>query len=181
MSIILVRHTVPNVADNVCYGQTDLGLAESFQSEALEVISKLENCEVLITSPLQRCRKLAEKIGATFKIQPNIDPRVREMDFGTWEGYEWSDIPRHELDLWAKDFLHARPHGGDSVAMLRSRTLNALAEYSASRQRYIVVTHSGVIKAALSDGDDAEHFATAVDFGGVIDYTPHQDSNDDRL
>ncbi len=178
MSIVLIRHTRPDVADNTCYGITDLTLADSFDAEAGDVIAGLDGGDVLVTSPLQRCTQLAEKIGDAFNLRPNIDQRVREMDFGTWEGLAWSELPRNELDQWAQNFLHARPHGGDSVAMLRERTLAALAEYHERRQRFIIVTHSGVFKAALSDGDTAEHFRTVIDFGGIVNYLELQDQID---
>lgn len=170
MSVTLVRHTKPKIDDGICYGVTDLELAQSFDDEASQVIAALSASEKLVTSPLQRCRKLADRIGGAFNLRPMIDHRIREMDFGAWEGQAWSEIPERELNLWAKDFLHARPHGGDSVAMLRHRTLEALAEYHGQQQRVIVVTHSGVIKAALSDGDTAEHFRTVVEFGGIANY-----------
>ena len=169
MSIVLVRHTRPAVESDVCYGQTDLALADSFEREARAVIASLQNFDVLVTSPLERCRMLAAEIGSAFGLAPETDARVQEMDFGNWEGRPWSDIPRNELDEWARDFLHARPHRGETVAMLRERTLSAIADYRASRRRYVVVTHAGIIKAALATGDSADHFATRVEFGAAIE------------
>ena len=57
-----------------------------------------------------------------------FDERLREFDFGTWEGVRWDAIPRAELDAWAADFFHARPHGGESVHMLRERVETAIAD-----------------------------------------------------
>lgn len=168
MSIVLVRHTRPAIGTGICYGRTDIALADSFAQEAQAVVSSLRDSDVLITSPLRRCRKLAEEIAAAFGLVPQTDLRVQEMDFGSWEGRPWSDIPRGELDEWARDFLHARPHNGESVAMLRERTLHAIADYRDSGHRYVVVTHSGVIKAALADGDSAESFAAKIGFGAAI-------------
>ena len=54
------------------------------------------------------------------------------MDFGRWEGLPWSAVPRAELDAWAADLMHARPHGGESVAMLLARTRRALARCRAA-------------------------------------------------
>ena len=97
------------------------------------------------------------------------DKRLIEMDFGRWEGCLWSEIPRSELDEWANDFLHARPHGGESVAILRIRTREALQDVDISRGPALVVTHAGVIKAALSKGDTADAFDTSVPFGGFVE------------
>ena len=74
-----------------------------------------------MSSPLGRCRALAELIGSAFHLQPAYDRRLQEMDFGAWEGRDWNDIPRTELDAWAADFLHARPHGGASNGSKQSK------------------------------------------------------------
>ena len=168
MRLILVRHTRPAGAGNVCYGTTDLDVAPTFEEEAARVIEALPPAERLVTSPLRRCRLLAERIGAARDLVPVIDARLREMDFGTWEGMPWDAIPQAELDAWAADFLHARPHGGESVHMLRERAWAALDDYRRSGLSHVAVTHAGVIKAARVQGGEAEGWRSNVDFGGVI-------------
>ena len=86
MHLILVRHTRPAVPENVCYGATDLDVASTFEEEAARVIEALPPAERLVTSPLRRCRLLAERIGAARALVPVIDARLREMDFGAWGG-----------------------------------------------------------------------------------------------
>ncbi|MEM1250430.1 MAG: alpha-ribazole phosphatase family protein [Acidobacteriota bacterium] len=171
MALTLVRHTRPAVEDGVCYGATDLGVADDFEGAARSVVASLTPCDVLVTSPLQRCRLLAERIGRAFELPPIVDERVREMDFGRWEGMLWSDVPRDEVEEWNRDFLGARPHGGESVAAMRARVEEALVEYRSSARSHIVVTHSGVIKCALATGDEARDFTTNVAFGEVIRLT----------
>ena len=168
MPLILVRHTRPAVAEGICYGMTDLSLAPTFEEEAARIIEALPPAARLVTSPLHRCCLLAERIGAARNLAPVIDARLREMDFGAWEGVPWASIPRAELDAWAADFLHARPHGGESVHMLRERAGAALDEYRRSGLSHVVVTHAGVIKAARAHGGEPEGWRSNIDFGGVI-------------
>ena len=168
MHLIFVRHTRPAVAENVCYGMTDLELAPTFDDEAARVVGALPPTERLVTSPLGRCRRLAERIGIAQSLTPVIDARLREMDFGAWEGIPWSVIPRAELDAWAADFLHARPHGGESVHMLYERARSAIADYRATRLCHIVVTHAGVIKAVRAEDRHPNAWKSNVDFGGTI-------------
>jgi len=175
VGLILIRHTTPAVKTGVCYGRADLDVAASFESEADALFEKLPYAELIVSSPLQRCLKLAERLSAALSLSTTVDPRIAEMDFGAWEELPWSEIPREELDAWAKDFMHARPHGGESVAMLRARTLDALAELRAARQPTLVVTHAGVIKAALSTGDSADHFRTEIGFGEFVVLPPHEE------
>ncbi|MEM7741360.1 MAG: alpha-ribazole phosphatase [Pseudomonadota bacterium] len=169
MALILVRHTTPLVAEGTCYGRTDLDVASSFEQEASAVSLALPSFVRIVTSPLQRCRKLAAFLNRSKNLPLTIEPRLAEMDFGRWEGVLWSEIPRGELDRWAADFLHACPHDGESVATLRLRTQQALREVNTVGEHTLVVTHSGVIRAALSTGDGADDFSTNVDFGGFVE------------
>ena len=166
--LILIRHTRPEVPAGVCYGMTDLELAATFDDEAAAVVAALPPFERLVASPLRRCRRLAERIGAARGIAPVFDDRLRELDFGAWEGVAWDAIPRSELDAWAADFLHARPHGGESVLTLSERVGAAIAEYRRSGVSHVVVTHAGVIKAALAGGGHPDGWKATVAFGAAI-------------
>ena len=148
MRLTLVRHTRTAVPRGVCYGSTEVELAPTFEEEAARIVATLPPADRLVTSPLSRCRRLAERIGAARALVPIVDERLREMDFGGWEGVPWASISRTELDAWADDFLHARPHGGESVHMMRERTGSAIEDFRRSGVSHIVVTHAGIIRAA---------------------------------
>lgn len=165
---MLMRHLRPAVAEGVCYGVTDLDLAPGHEAALEAVLGRLPPLAGLATSPLRRCWRLAEVIAARHGLTATPDPRLAEMDFGAWEGQPWSQIPRVELDEWAADFLHARPHGGESVAQLQARTQAALAEYRARPGDHLLVTHGGVIKAALATGPRAEDWPPALAFGEIV-------------
>ena len=172
MHLILVLHTRLAVPSGVCYGMTDLDLAPTFDDEAARIVAVLPPSERLVTSPLHRCRRLAERIGAARALAPVIDERLRELDFGTWEGVPWESIPRTELNAWAADFFHARPHGGESVHMLRERVGSAISDYRRSGVSHVVVTHAGVIKAARAQSGHSDGWTANVDFGGSIRLAP---------
>ena len=168
MALILLRHTTPDVEPGTCYGQTDLDVTATFEAEANATFLALPRFERIVTSPLIRCRKLAEFVAGRSRVTVEADRRLLEMDFGSWEGRPWSGIPRAEIDAWAADFFHARPHGGESVAILRARTRDALKDWSRKGEPTLIVTHSGVIRAALATGDTAEDFNTQIDFGDFV-------------
>jgi len=160
-----LRHTTPDVAKGTCYGRTDLGLAPSFEAELGRVLSALPEASAIVSSPLQRCRTLAERVAAVRGQPVLILEGLIEMDFGAWEMTPWSDIPRDELDLWASDFMGARPHGGESVRMLQDRVGETLEGLSADT---LVVTHSGVIRAAAAVFEHPEGWEIDVKFGGHV-------------
>ena len=168
MALTLLRHTTPAIASGICYGMTDLDVAETFAAEARDVVAALPQPDRIVTSPLTRCRKLAEHIAQHHGLPVATDERLREMDFGTWEGLPWSDIPRAEIDQWAADFLHARPHGGESVAMLTARVHAALAEWKTRASHGLIVTHAGVIKAALASEATSQGYNASIGFGRFI-------------
>jgi alpha-ribazole phosphatase len=159
----LVRHTTPDVEKGICYGQTDLALAGSFAMEAQAVAARLSGMVPglpILSSPLMRCRRLAESLGPH-----EVHPAFTEMDFGRWEGVSWDAIPRHELDAWAGDFMGARPHGGESVAQLRDRVAAGLESLP---QDCVIVTHAGVIKAVAAILNHPEGWEIKPAFGEVL-------------
>lgn len=169
MGLILVRHTRPAVAAGTCYGRLDVGLAESFPNEAKVVLAALPPIRRVVSSPLSRCLALGRYIAAAGNLPIDVDERFSELDFGAWEGQPWSQLREADMHAWAQDFMHARPHGGESVAMLRDRVAAALADWSARAEPIAVVTHAGVIKAAcMAEGDEPWDFKPPVDFGGII-------------
>jgi len=160
MGLILLRH--PRVdAPGLCYGRFDPPLATGHEDAIARAVLQCPPAERLLTSPSARCQALAAALGAALDLTPEPDPRLRELDFGAWEGRAWADLPRAETDAWADDPEHRAPPGGETFAQLRARVLAALA----GRDGTLVVTHAGPIRAArilAGEQDFATAFATSV-------------------
>lgn len=165
MALTLLRHTTPDVTKGTCYGMTDLSLADSFEAEVAAVLQNLPKPRAIICSPLTRCRHLAERIGSEMSLEVSVSSHWREMDFGSWEGTLWSDLPRADLDAWAEDFHRYRDHGGESVAQLYGRVQQGIA---AAPEGALIVTHMGCIKAALVASGAPRGWDAQVPFGGSI-------------
>lgn len=172
MALILMRHTRPDVADGICYGATDLAPGPGFAAEAAAALAALPRPARIVTSPLTRCARLADLAARRFGLTPVVEPRLREMDFGAWEGRAWSDLPRTELDAWAADFFDARPHGGETVRELQARVLAALADLGAAAAAgagpTLAVTHAGVLKVAASAAGHPDAWRLSVPFGTFV-------------
>ncbi|WP_372834603.1 histidine phosphatase family protein [Puniceibacterium confluentis] len=165
MAVTLVRHTRPDVAEGVCYGRSDLALAAGFEADCGAVIAGLAPPVAVVSSPLRRCRILAERICAVFGVALHVSEDFSEMDFGTWEGRRWDAIGRPALDAWAADFFGYGGHGGETVEMLRDRVARGL---QALPDGALVVTHAGVIKAALALRGDVDGWEYRPAFGAVV-------------
>ncbi|ARK13729.2 alpha-ribazole phosphatase [Fibrella sp. ES10-3-2-2] len=158
MTIYLIRHTEVAVGKSVCYGSSDVELASTY----LEQVSMLMNNmpvsapDLIFSSPLTRCRKLAEDLSlVTKRDYVQYDDRLREYNFGDWEMLPWSAIPRDALDVWMADFVNLAPHNGDSFqavfdrvrAFWEERVLPLAA--SETPKTVYIVSHGGVIRALL--------------------------------
>ena len=174
-----MRHTRPILGTDVCYGSLDIAVADSFEADADAAMATLPAFERIVSSPLRRARQLAERIAKRQKLVVSVDPRVSEMDFAAWEGRPWSAIPRDELDAWAADFLDARPHGGESVRMLRSRCREAVEDYADRTGDTLVVCHAGVVRALFARGCDADDFKTSIGYGETLLWNRENDQPGD--
>jgi alpha-ribazole phosphatase len=154
----------------VCYGQTDLPVADSFIAEAVAVRRKLPAPDgiVVYSSPLQRCRQLAEALDAGPIRQ---DRRLLEMHFGDWEQQHWAEIADAHLPIWMADFINQRCTGGESFrdVVARVTAFWQALEQQPDKQVW-VVTHAGVIRAILAyvlDISLRNAMRIAIDLGSV--------------
>ena len=52
MEIYLIRHTTPNIAKGICYGQTDLDITDTFEQEVVRIKPHLpKNIQTVFSSP----------------------------------------------------------------------------------------------------------------------------------
>jgi alpha-ribazole phosphatase len=157
MDIVLIRHPAVALDAGVCYGHSDVPLAEDPAVSAAALAMHLATVQVppprvLLSSPLTRCATVAAAMASDFGCPLSVDDSLKEMNFGAWEQQRWDGIERRLLDNWAADFHDAREHGGESVAqfVLRVRTwFDAFAQTRELSPAY-VVTHAGVIRVIAS-------------------------------
>ena len=149
MEIYLVRHTAPDVAKGICYGQADIGVKETFLAEA-EIIQKHlpKNISTVYSSPLQRCKKLAEHLFDNQEIYLHND--LKEINCGHWELKAWNDLPKEEIDPWMNDFVNVRIPDGESYEDLYFRVKNTFLQIISKETSAIIVAHGGVIRSILS-------------------------------
>jgi alpha-ribazole phosphatase len=149
MEIYLIRHTAPLIEKGICYGQSDIPLADSFEEEWNKLQEKLpEKIDCIFSSPLRRCLLLAEKIQQFYQVPIIEDKRLMEMNFGEWELEAWNDIEQPALNKWMNNYVCEPCPGGESYSDLIFR-VNAFVEdlRKLSVKRILIVTHGGVIKS----------------------------------
>ncbi|MFP5218666.1 MAG: histidine phosphatase family protein [Actinomycetes bacterium] len=77
-----------------------------------------------------------------------VDERVRPWDLGRWTGRALADLPPEELAAWRSDPAWAG-HGGESLEQLHHRVAAVLDAWRDGPPRRAVVTHGGVVRAAV--------------------------------
>lgn len=144
MELILIRHTTPAIEKGICYGQSDLDVTDSFESELEPILEEVGKQLRVYSSPLKRCRLLAERIGD----EVVLDDLLMEMNFGDWELKLWNDIPHKEIQPWYDDYLNVRSTNGESLVDLTNRVKLFLAELVSRNENksIVIVTHAGVIR-----------------------------------
>ena len=150
MRLWLVRHAAPLVEAGTCYGALDVPAdAQATQQAAQALAQALPPGAVLRSSPLQRCAQLATALCALrADLSLATDRRLREMNFGTWEGQRWDALDAAALQAWTNDFAHHRPGGGESVNGFMARVTQAWDEAASLGTDPVWITHAGVIRAA---------------------------------
>ena len=157
MALWTVRHATPLIARGVCYGALDVAAdAQHTLQAARALVQALPvQCKVWV-SPLQRCMQLANALSDIRpELKPQTEMRLREMDFGTWEGVSWDSIPLPAMQAWTDDFGAHRFGGVESANEVLARVADL---WDAARQHpdepQVWITHAGVARATqlLSKG-----------------------------
>ena len=171
-TLTLIRHTKPDISPGICYGQTDIGVADSFAAEAEAITEWLSPPELIITSPLLRTRCLAEFLASKYSCELRTHAGLMEINFGGWEGRAWNDIARGEIEAWSADILHYTPPHGESAQQLIMRVHKLQQDLALLPQQHIaIVAHGGSMRALLAHAASIPLVHTLnwqIDYGAVI-------------
>lgn len=110
--------------------------------------------DVIISSPLQRCQKFAEKMQYIQQCPLWIEADLQEMHFGEWEGQttQWiyDHHPEELAKFWQTPSLYTPPQA-EPIVQFQHRICQSLQRIQLNMQQQqlqhaLVVTHGGVIK-----------------------------------
>ena len=150
MELYLIRHPRVTINAGICYGQSDVPLADTFVTDIHGLkLCIPESFDVVMTSPLLRCSTVAQFFAARKIIR---DARLLELNFGAWELKRWDDIPVEQLNAWAEDVEHFRIPEGETVHELLHRVACCMTSIKALQdvKTLGVFTHAGVIRCWLA-------------------------------
>ena len=162
-SLLLVRHgqTALSVAGRFS-GMGDPELTETGWAQARALAARAASfgpVTAVWSSPLRRALDTALGIGEALGLEVRVDERLRECDFGQWEGLTFAEIQDRDpgvLAEWMGDADVAAP-GGESFAAVTRRTRQARDAILAAHpgEAVVVVSHVTPIKVLLRLALDA--------------------------
>lgn len=161
----LVRHAAPKVAPGTCYGALDMPADPvATQAAAVRLAAALPQAPGVFHSTLQRCEQLAQALCAQMPdLHLHPDARLRELDFGAWEGRAWHTIAKSDIDAWTAAFATHAPGGGERLKAMLARVASALQAARLWSTEHggadvVWITHAGVARCVAwlqTHGEDA--------------------------
>jgi broad specificity phosphatase PhoE len=138
-------------------GQTDIPLNDTGRGQAArngrvlgELLGARKTAVDFVSSPLERTRETMEIVRASMGLPARpfqIDDRLKEQNFGHWEGLIWGELPKLDPEGFAArkaDTWNWLPRGGENYEMVRVRVLAWLGGVSRDT---VVVSHGNISRS----------------------------------
>ncbi|AGC63076.1 phosphatase [Mycobacterium liflandii 128FXT] len=163
MTVILLRHgrSTSNTAGILAGRSEGVDLDDKGRQQASGLIDRIGDLPVraVVSSPLLRCRTTVEPLADALCLEPLVEERLAEVDYGDWTGRKIAELVNEPL--WR--VVQAHPSaavfpGGEGLAQVQARAVAAvrehdrrLAEKYGGDALWLACTHGDVIKAVVAD------------------------------
>ena len=160
--VVLLRHGDTKLTPERRFsgvGRGDPGLSETGRDQARRAAASAllqgNTFTEVLSSPMTRCQETAQIVAAALGVSVSVDPELREMDFGLWEGMTFDEVQdRYPEDLrrWTQSASASPTGSSETFAALLDR-MGTVAERFASRYAgasVIAVTHVTPVKALVA-------------------------------
>jgi probable phosphomutase (TIGR03848 family) len=167
VTVILLRHgrSTSNTAGTLAGRSEGVDLDDKGREQARGLIDRIGDLPIraVVSSPLLRCRRTVEPLAEALCLEPLIDDRLAEVDYGEWTGRKLGDLVSEPL--WR--VVQAHPSaavfpGGEGLAEVQARAVSAVREHdrrlatecggeSGADVLWVACTHGDVIKSVIAD------------------------------
>lgn len=157
--LYLVRHgQVTDGHTDRYHGHNDIGLSAKGVRQFEALAAQLEPVPLIgvYASDLTRALTGAQIISRGREVTPQIIPEFREVNFGVWEGLNFTEIAERypaELEARFRGLSTFRIPGGESLTDVKLRALPRLNDLIQQHQgeAFIIVAHAGINRVILSE------------------------------
>jgi probable phosphomutase (TIGR03848 family) len=163
MTVILLRHgrSTSNTAHTLAGRSDGVDLDDKGREQAQAIVERLAGLPIraIVRSPLLRCRRTVEPLAAALGLEPVVDERISEVDYGSWTGRKIGELVKEPL--WA--VVQQQPSAavfpdGEGLAHVQSRAVAAIRDHDRRLTEqhegdvlWVACTHGDVIKAVVAD------------------------------
>lgn len=159
--IDLIRHGEP-VGGRAYRGHNiDDPLSDKGWQQMWDAVGDYADWDVIVSSPLVRCRAFAEAVGERHGLPVEVEERFKEVGFGRWEGRTPDQIQHDDAEEYAAfyaDPVNARPSGAEDLDAFIARVAHAYQGVAARHagKKVLIVAHAGVMRAVIAHVVHAE-------------------------
>ena len=131
------------------------GLNETGYAQALALYEQLKEIKIsaIYSSDLLRARQTAELIAEPLGLPVTLEPRLREINLGVWEGMPSEEIKANfpkELASRARNPFHERAPNGESPREVAERVFMAINEIvNKHRDEFVLIVAHGISLAVI--------------------------------
>lgn len=189
MTVILLRHgrSTSNTAHTLAGRADGVELDDKGLEQAAAVVGRIGELPVkaIVRSPLLRCERTVTPLAAALGLEPVVDERLSEVDYGAWTGRKIGELVKEPL--WA--VVQQQPSAavfpdGEGLAHVQARAVDAVREHDRTLAEahggdvlWIACTHGDVIKSVIADAlgthlDGFQRITADPASMSVIRYTP---------
>lgn len=155
--IYLIRHgqTDANV-NNIWQGQSGDGPINAVgrtQAEQLAIYLSDKDIKNIYSSDLVRAKQTAEVISERLDLDVEVDPLIREMSYGEFEGLDTDEIEDEYEEVytkWLQQPQNTAFPGGESFKDLSDRANNLIQKYFYKDENTVLVSHGDMIRAIIT-------------------------------
>lgn len=153
--LVFIRHGVTELNNKgVYFGQLNPSLSDDGVKQLEKTKKILANIEyeIIYSSSLKRASETAQIVNIRRK-EIVLDERLKELNFGIFEGYSYDELLKNfplELAKSERDWKKYNYVTGESVEELQSRAVEFVEEIKTEKGVKVIVTHWGIINSILS-------------------------------
>jgi alpha-ribazole phosphatase len=150
----LLRHGETELGGGL-RGSLDDALTDKGWQQMREAVIEQGPWDRLVSSPLQRCARFAEELGARLAVPVQLDKDLQELHFGAWEGQSAAELMKTDAQglglFWADPYSFTPPEG-EPVTDFSLRVLSAVVRLQSAYagERVLLISHGGVMRLLLA-------------------------------
>ncbi|MBT7444905.1 MAG: histidine phosphatase family protein [Methylococcales bacterium] len=154
MRLDWLRHGEPDGGSKYRGHSIDDSLTERGWQQMWRGVGRECHWQAVVSSPMVRCVSFAGAIASRYDLSLEVIDDLKEIGFGSWEGKTKAQLLEEcadEYHAFYHDPVNSRPAESENLVSFMQRVSRAF-ESIISRyegQDVLVVTHAGVIRAAL--------------------------------